>query len=375
VKKRSSSGLGREIILSTVIATLTSVMVAIAGLYIFYGVVIRIAPDLLFPLNDQWLPRGVEWLVILALCIVAASISAAMATRLARRIVKPLVSVAQSARSIVARDLTARAEAGDRATLEATALVEDFNHLAEELERASEALPRWNATIAHELRTPVTILSGRLQGLADGVFKPDETLFRSLVAQVDALARLIEDLRTVSLLEGGRMEMQFRTVALSEEIEAAIRLMQPGLEAAGFTVTTRLDQGLCDADTARIRQALLALLDNAKRHARPGRIDVVLRIEREHVRLSVADQGPGLTPDFARYAFEPFRRYMEQGDSAKGSGLGLSVVRVIARAHGGDATYEALDGGACFCMRIRRRSRNVEGATPDHFQSLARSSD
>jgi two-component system sensor histidine kinase AdeS len=164
-------------------------------------------------------------------------------------------------------------------------------------------------------------------------------------------------------------------VALSEEIEAGIRLMQPGLEAAGFTVTTRLDQGLCDVDTARIRQALLALLDNAKRHARPGRIDVVLRIEGERVRLSVADQGPGLTPDFARYAFEPFRRYMEQGDSAKGSGLGLSVVRVIARAHGGDATYEALDGGACFCMRIRRRSRNVEGATPDHFQSLARSSD
>ncbi|MBT2186794.1 ATP-binding protein [Sphingobium nicotianae] len=345
-----------------VIATLTSVMVAIAGLYIFYGIVIRVAPDLLFPLNDQWLPRGVEWLVILAMCIVAAGISAAMATRLARRVVKPLVSVAQSARSIVARDLTARADAGEGATLEATMLVEDFNHLAEELERASEALPRWNATIAHELRTPVTILSGRLQGLADGVFKPDETLFRSLVAQVDALARLIEDLRTVSLLEGGRMEMQFQSVELSGEIEAVIRLMQPVLESAGFTISAVLAKGYCDIDPARIRQALLALLDNARRHANPAQIDVVLQTEKTRVRLSVADQGPGLGADFAKHAFEPFRRYMEQGSSAKGSGLGLSVVRVIAKAHGGDVTYEAINGGACFCIEFQRRNQNAQEA-------------
>jgi two-component system sensor histidine kinase AdeS len=80
------------------------------------------------------------------------------------------------------------------------------------------------------------------------------------------------------------------------------------------------------------------------------------------VRLSVRDQGPGLAPDFARHAFEPFRRYMERGGSAKGSGLGLSVVRVIAKAHGGDATYEAMNGGACFCMEIRRSNQNAENA-------------
>jgi len=354
--KRQSSGLGREIILSTVIASVSSVLVAIAGLYIFYGIILRLAPELLFPMTDQWFPRGIEWLVIGALCIVAIGIAVFMATRLARRIVKPLVSVAQSARTIVAGDLTARAETGDRATSEATMLVDDFNQLADRLGRASEALTRWNASIAHELRTPVTILSGRLQGLADGVFKPDEALFRSLVTQVHALARLIEDLRTVSLLEGGRMEMQFQSVELAEEVETVIRLMQPGLEAAGFTIASSLDTGLCEVDTARIRQALIALLDNARRHARPARVEVVLRIDERQVRLSVIDGGPGLAPDFAQHAFEPFRRYMEQGGSAKGSGLGLSVVRVIAKAHGGDATYDRIDGGACFRMEIRRRN-------------------
>jgi len=351
---RPSGGLGREIILSTVIATVTSVIVAIFGLYIFYGVVIRVAPELLFPLTDQWLPRGIEWIMIGTLCTVAAGIAVVVATRLARRIVKPLVSVARSARSIAAGNLGTRAEAGDRATAEATMLVDDFNLLADRLERASEALPRWNATIAHELRTPVTILSGRLQGLADGVFKPDPALFRSLVSQVEALARLIEDLRTVSLLEGGRLDICFQSVELSGEVEAVVRLMQPRLESAGFTIATALDRGLCEVDTARIRQALIALLENALRHATPARIEVRLRIDERRVTIEVIDRGPGLPPDFADYAFEPFRRYMDQGGAAKGSGLGLSVVRAIAEAHAGTASYRTRDGGACFSMDMQR---------------------
>lgn len=351
---RPSGGLGREIILSTVIATVASVLVAITGLYIFYGVVIRLAPELLFPLNDQWLPRGIEWVMIVVLCIAAVGIAIFVATRLARRLVKPLVSVAQSARSIVAGNLKARAETGDRATSEATMLVDDFNHLAERLERASEAVTRWNATIAHELRTPVTILSGRLQGLADGVFKPEPALFRSLVTQVDALARLIEDLRTVSLMEGGRLDIRFQTVELSEEIEAIIRFMQPGLESAGFSITASLDRGLCDVDMARIRQALIALLENVKRHATPAQIEVMLGIAGERVELAVVDQGPGLPPEFARYAFEPFRRHMEQGGAAKGSGLGLSVVLAIAKAHGGTAIYTSVNGASRFSMDIQR---------------------
>lgn len=351
---RPSGGLGREIIFSTITATVTSVFLAIAGLYIFYGVVIRVAPNLLFPLTDQWMPRGIEWIMILILCIVAVGIAVLVATRLARRIVKPLVSVAQSARRIADGDLKSRAERYEGSPSEATMLVEDFNLLADRLDRASDAVRRWNATIAHELRTPVTILSGRLQGLADGVFKPDPPLLRSLVTQVDALARLIEDLRTVSLMEGGQLDIRFQTVELAEEVETIVRLMQPGLEAAGFTIARSLDRGLCDVDTARIRQAMIALLENAKRHALPTQIEIVLRIEESRIRISVIDRGPGLSPEFAPYAFDPFRRYMDQGGTAKGSGLGLSVVRAIADAHGGVATYETIDGGACFSMDLQR---------------------
>ena len=353
---RRAGGLGRQITLSMVVATVASVVVTISSLYLFYGVVIRFAPSLLFPESGEWLPSGLEWVMILLMCGVAICIAVFVSVRLARRIVAPLVSVAESARRISHGDLKARAVSGDQSLSEAAMLVDNFNLLAERLERAGEAVTHWNATIAHELRTPVTILSGRLQGLADGVFKPDPPLLRSLVSQVHSLAGLIEDLRTVSLFEGGRLDMRFQPVELSEEIGAVVRLLQPGLESAGFTIQPELEPGICEVDPARIKQAVMALLENVKRHARPGLVRVILRLDPQTVKISIVDQGPGLDPDFAPYAFEPFRRYIEQAGPNKGSGLGLSVVMTIAKAHGGSAMYETIDGGACFMLSIRRAS-------------------
>lgn len=348
-------GLGRQIVLSMVVATIASVLLTITGLYVFYGVVIRMAPHLL-PMTQHWMPSQIEWMVILTLCLAAAGITVIAALRLARRIVAPLVSVARSARRIADGDLEVRAEAGDRSLSEAAMLVDDFNLLAERLERASQAVMRWNASIAHELRTPVTILSGRLQGLADGVFRPDPPLLRSLVAQVEALTRLIEDLRTVSLFEGGRLDVRLQPLDLSGEVETVVRLMQPGLEAAGFTVEAELAPCRCEVDPARIRQAIMALLENVKRHAHPALVRIRLKRDHDQVRIDVVDRGPGLTPDFAPYAFEPFRRYMDHEGPLKGSGLGLAVVLAIAQAHGGTASYATVDGGACFSMIFPCRS-------------------
>lgn len=197
-------------------------------------------------------------------------------------------------------------------------------------------------------------VGGRLQGLVDGVFQPDAALFRSLVDQVNGLARLIEDLRTVSLMEGGHLEMRFARVKLSREIEAIAGLMRPSLAAAGFTPVLDLEDFDADVDVSRIRQALLALMENARRHARPAKLTVRLRLVNDRVRIDVIDCGPGLAPEFAEHAFEPFRRYLENDGPVSGSGLGLSVVLAIAKAHGGTASYRSMDGGACFTMSFSR---------------------
>lgn len=349
-------GLGRQIVLAMVSTSLAGVFISVVGLYVFYALMFHYAPGLLGS-EPGWWPSGVEWIAMAATGIMGAAIAARAAIRLTRRILTPLNSVATSVRRVANGELSARAVTDDRTMGEAAELVDDFNRMAANLEKASAGLAHWNAMIAHELRTPVTILRGRLQGLSEGVFAPDPALFRSLQLQAEGLARLIEDLRTVSLVESGHLDLVRDHVELWEELADVVEVMRPNLEAAGFSVSVEMEAGSIDVDPTRIRQALMALLDNAMRYATPGRLRVILRFDRHDARIEVVDEGPGLPSDMADDAFLPFRRLATiRETSPLGSGLGLTVVRAIAEAHGGDASYEGREGGSCFIIRL---SRNI----------------
>lgn len=365
-------GLGRQIVLSMVAASLSAVAVSIIGMYLFYSVMMEVAPQLLpqaLSHDVVRLPSGIEWLAMAAVSAVGAWLAFRAAIRLTRRILAPLSSVAGSARRIARGDLSARAAVNDRSLGEAALLVDDFNRMATNLEAASANIAHWNAMIAHELRTPVTILSGRLQGLADGVFQPEPDLFRSLLTQVDGLARLVDDLRTVSLVDTGHLHLVLHRVELSTELETVVSLMEPLLAEAGFTLDASLDRGVCDVDAARVRQAVIALFDNALRYATPARVHLGLRIEAAHVAITVADEGPGLPDSFVGDAFLPFRCHRVEGSEVRGSGLGLAVVAAIAHAHGGKATYEKRNGGACFTIRLRRFETSVRGKADSEARS------
>ncbi len=351
--KKGMQGIGRQIVISMVTATVTSLVLAFAGLYLFYALLLRFAPSLIS--EDSGIPGGIEWMMMITLLAVGACVALFFAVRLARKIVEPIVTVAASARQLADGDMASRAVPLRQPAGEVAGLVNNYNLLADRLEGASQSMLRWNATIAHELRTPVTILSGRLQGLADGVFEPDPALFASLVTHVNGLAHLIEDLRTVSLMEAGHLEAAIRRVDLQAELEIIAGLMRDALAQSGFVLETDLQPGDADVDLPRIRQAMIALLENARRHARPDRVVLRLRLTAQDVRIDVMDRGPGLPPDFAEHAFEPFRRYRHHDDGPiKGSGLGLSVVLAVAQLHGGQASYALIDGGACFTMLMPR---------------------
>ncbi len=191
-------------------------------------------------------------------------IDVAVAIKSSRRILMPLSSVAASLRRLADGDLDARAAAPDLSLGEAALLVDNFNSMANRLKRMAEAQAFWNAAISHELRTPLTILRGRLQGLAEGVFLPDTSLFCSVLGQVEGLTRLVEDLRVVGMGDNGYLRLELRSVELAEELEAEARLFEPSLENAGFALHLQL------------RQALRALLDNIPRHATPGSVSVQL---------------------------------------------------------------------------------------------------
>ncbi|CCG42690.1 ATP-binding protein [Magnetospirillum molischianum] len=333
---KGTGGLSRRIIRSMVSLALGTTVLTVMGSYAFYTLWFFLSPSS-FPGPDggSWFPTPLEWgwMALTALLALALAVSSALG--LARRILVPLNSVAESLRQVAQGDLSVRASTDDHSLGEAARLVRDFNAMAERLERMERERQFWNAAIAHELRTPVTVLRGRLQGLTEGVFEPAPALFRSLLTQVEGLGRLIEDLRLVGLAENGRLEVQRELTDLSKEVAAVVQAFEPSLAEGGFSLSCLLETRPVPCDPVRIRQALLALLENALHHATPGPLRIQVRNEHGRCHLLVEDSGPGVPEVLSRQIFEAFQRGEPHG---RGSGLGLAVVQAIARVHGGDVT-------------------------------------
>lgn len=344
------SGLRRQIILSLTVMVLGVMLLSLVGTYVFYGIVSTYLPE---SISDSWVPSEVELAWIVGTTLAALLLAGSVALRLARRILPPLNAVAHSLREVAQGNLGARAELDPHALGESAQLVHDFNAMAERLQSVTREQQFWNAAVAHELRTPVTILRGRLQGLAEGVFSPSPAMFEGLLRQVEGLSRLIEDLRVLSLNDSDHLQLDLATTRLAPEVAIVVQAFAGELEARGFVLQLELDeqvQAPCDA--VRIRQALMALLENALKHAEPGPLKVSAGIVDGTCRLSVEDSGPGIAPELAAQVFEAFRR----GDPSRsrqsgGTGLGLAVVKAIVEAHGGHARCHPGDtGGTCFVL-------------------------
>lgn len=345
-------GLSRQIALSMMAIAFGVTLLVVLTSYVFYFFAVSHWPELFE--QSSLVPNGPEWIWIGATTLTGLAFALVVGVQLARRILVPLNSVTDGIRRVAQGDLGARAIAGDRSLGEAAGLADDFNALATQLQRTTEEMAFWNAAIAHELRTPVTILRGRLQGLAEGVFTPDESQFRSLLNQVDGLARLIEDLRAVSLAESGHLHLQLQLTDLDAEVASVVDFCQPAHQTADQRLVLDLQVPSAMCDPVRIRQALLALLDNARRHAVPGEVLVQTRQDNGWFVLRVEDEGPGIPLEAATQVFRAFRRIRDDGERAgdAGSGLGLAVVAAIARAHHGDARCSAsAKGGARFELR------------------------
>ncbi|MFN3984501.1 MAG: ATP-binding protein [Rhodocyclaceae bacterium] len=345
-------GLRRQIIQSLAVMALSIILISVFGSYVFYAFAISYLPD---SISDTWMPSQVEMIWIICTIVAALGMAVFVAIRLSRRILTPLNSVAHSLREVAQGKLDARAPLGEQAMGETAQLVRDFNAMAERLQSMTREREFWNAAIAHELRTPVTILRGRLQGLAEGVFSPSGEIFNGLMRQVEGLNRLIEDLRVLSLNDSGHLELQRVQVSLADELSTVLQGFTAPLASKGLQLHSDLDvnlQVVCDA--VRIRQALMALLDNALQHADPGALLVRLQQINGLCQLIVEDEGPGIPPELAVHIFEAFRRgEPSRSRESGGSGLGLAVVKAIAEAHGGQASCRAsIQGGTTFLLSL-----------------------
>jgi two-component system, OmpR family, sensor kinase len=219
------------------------------------------------------------------------------------------------------------------------------------LSRLEGTLARERALVAdagHELRTPLSILKLELELALSAESGREELLgrVRSAAEEVDRLARLADDLLVIARADQGRLPLEKRSVEVTQVLDAVAARFAVAGNSKGRSVRLEDSNGLSvQADRARVEQALTNLVSNALRY---GAGAVVLRARRrgQEVELHVLDEGEGFEPDFLPRAFERFSR-ADPARSERGAGLGLSIVEVIAEAHGGRAgATNRSEGGA-----------------------------
>jgi signal transduction histidine kinase len=184
------------------------------------------------------------------------------------------------------------------------------------------------ADVAHELRTPLSILQGRIEGLIDGVYPRDDARLTGLLEETQHLSRLVEDLRTLANAEAGALDLRKEPVDPADLIRDAASAFDRRID-----VDAPDELPLIDVDPVRVREILLNLLSNAIRHTpAAGTITIHAAMEPKRLVIRVTDTGSGIAPEDLPRIFERFHK----GRDSHGSGLGLAIARTLVLAHGGD---------------------------------------
>ena len=290
--------------------------------------------------------RRVQWTLVgsggIAL-IVALVLSAVWV----RGITRPLRKLTKASKAIAAGELETRVPT--RSADEIGQLAGAFNQMAADLERAESARLRQAADIAHELRTPLTVIQGQLEALVDGVFPADEEHIEPALEQAHLLSRLVEDLRTLSLADAGRLSLVMSTVRLGPWLKSVVDSFRPMAVERGI----ELDIGIPDSspkvevDPQRMAQVMGNLVSNALRHTpEGGRVRVEAQRDRDDVLISVVDTGPGVPEADIPHLFERFWRVeASRSRTTGGSGLGLAIAKRIVEKHCGQIWAENVEDG------------------------------
>jgi two-component system sensor histidine kinase BaeS len=217
-------------------------------------------------------------------------------------------------------------------------LANDFNHLAVALEAAQRGRQQWIADIAHELRTPLTTLRAEIEAVQDGVRPLTQASMASIAQEVHRLARLVEDLRLLTLSDLGALTYRKEPLLLAEVVDDALAAGRAAIEEKNLVVTRQLDESLVvDADADRLAQVFANLLQNTLRYsASPARLAITLGAEAGQAIIDWEDSAPGVgDADLPRLTERLYRVDDSRSSTSGGSGLGLAIVQAIVHAHGG----------------------------------------
>ncbi|MDP3179229.1 MAG: ATP-binding protein [Spirochaetaceae bacterium] len=288
---------------------------------------------------------------------VATAVALALGLLIAARITNPLQRLARAAKAVAAGEGAAPVQVRGHDELADLSIA--FNEMTSELRRLDAAKKRVIADAAHELRTPVTLIQGTVEGMIDGIFPLDKDTLASVHEETVRLSRLIDTLRELEIIESGELRLSIEGVDLGEAIRKAIALFASSAAAKSIALAagpSPSPRALARGDCLRIGEVIYNLMSNAIKYTPDNGAVRIAELPPADGRTGfrVDDSGPGIPPEERERIFERFYRIdKSRSTESGGRGLGLAIASEIVKAHGGGITAGASAlGGASFTVTL-----------------------
>jgi signal transduction histidine kinase len=316
------------------------------------GKVIGIYVPLRMPFEGK--PRELEFiertnLTLLYGALIGAVLALFLGILISRTLTRPIRELTKATHAISEGDLSQQVQV--RTNDELGELAQAFNKMSAELSRSVNARKQMTADIAHELRTPLSLILGHAEAVHDGVLPPTKENFEIIREEAARLEHLVNDLRTLSLADAGELTINLQVIEPERLIHEVESLYQYETQRKNITLDVDIASPLStlEVDPGRMTQVLTNILDNAVRHTpEGGRIILSAKQTGGNVELAIQDNGTGLPPQEIERIFERFYRAdssrQRDGTVPGGSGLGLAIAKSIVQAHGGQLSAESEPG-------------------------------
>jgi signal transduction histidine kinase len=294
--------------------------------------------------------------------LVGAAVAILLGLFLTRQFTKPIRALKKGAARIASGDLSYRVDvkSGD----EFGELASSFNSMAASLDSSEQSRRRLFADIAHELRTPLSVIGGTVDAMLDGVYEPSADNLNSIKEETKVLTRLVAELRDLTLAESGHLKLSIEPTNMAELVRRRASQAEVIAREKNITLSTDIAEGLpeIEADGKRIEQVVANLLDNALNHTpSSGRVMVAVSADKGDVLVSVSDTGEGIPAEHLPYIFERFYK-VDDARSRKtgGAGLGLAIAKQMVELHGGKIWVESEAGkGSRFSFTLPGNRQNT----------------
>ncbi len=262
---------------------------------------------------------------------------------LARTLTRPIKDLTLAATRMAQGELEQQVQVRSRD--EIGQLAQAFNLMSQQIARANQLRRQMTADIAHDLRTPLTVIAGYIESMRDGVLQPTPQRLDLIYQEIERLQKMVNDLRMLSQADAGELNLHPQPVQPLALLERAAQLFQHHASQAGITLTVDAHEHVASilVDEDRMMQVLDNLISNALRYTPSGgKVTLRARMDGKRVLLQVADTGSGIPAEELPHIFERFHRVDPSRHSESGgSGLGLAIVRALVEAQGGKVSAES----------------------------------